>query len=56
MHGVAVCDNADFFYNHVTEELHEFGVDHIDSRQICDVIDGYKSHGYGKSTTAELGK
>ena len=55
MHGVCVCDTADYFYDHIDELIDEYGLQDIKARDICDVIDGYKGEGYGKSTQEELG-
>lgn len=54
IHGVSVCDNADYFYNHVDTSIKEYGLENVNARDICHVIDGYKGKGYGKSTDEEL--
>ncbi len=61
VHGVCVCDNADYFHGHIDEELQAFGLTTdregkpLRSRDIVDVIEGYKGLGYGLSTEEELG-
>ena len=55
IHGVCVCDNAEYFYHHVDELLQDYGLDDIKARDICDIIEGYKGTGYAKSTDEELG-
>ncbi|XP_065056440.1 uncharacterized protein LOC135684731 isoform X2 [Rhopilema esculentum] len=54
VHGVCVCDTADYFYDHIDELIGEYGLQDVKARDICDVIDGYKGEGYGKSTQEEL--
>ena len=59
---MCVCDNAEYFYNHVDEQLRIFSMTTttegkpLCSRDIVDVIEGYKGRGYGLSTDEELGK
>ena len=55
MHGVCVCDNAEYFYDHIDELVEDYGLDGIKASNICDIIDGYKGIGYAKSTDEELG-
>lgn len=63
VHAVCVCDNADYFHGHIDETLDELGLSNIDSegrsavhsRDIIDIIEGYKGRGYGLSTDEELG-
>jgi len=54
VHGVCVCDNAEYFYDHIDELIEDYGLDGIKASDICDIIDGYKGIGYAKSTDEEL--
>ena len=62
VHAVAVCDTADYFYNHVDEQLGEYGLTKdaegkpLKARDLVDIIEGYKGLGYGRSTDEELGE
>lgn len=62
IHGVCVCDSADYFYQHVDDQLKLFGLttnregNPLHARDIVDVIEGYKGRGYGLNTEEELGK
>ena len=68
---MCVCDTAEYFYDHVDQQLVEFGLtthhssnsDRSDgegkslcARDIVDVIEGYKGRGYGLNTEEELGE
>ena len=62
IHAICVCDNADYFYGHIDETITELelskeseGQPPLRSRDIIDIIEGYKGQGYGKSTDEELG-
>lgn len=61
IHGVCVCDTADYFHNHIDEQLKIYGMTTnregkpLQSRDIVDVIEGHKGRGYGLSTDDELG-
>ncbi|EDQ86511.1 uncharacterized protein MONBRDRAFT_28193 [Monosiga brevicollis MX1] len=50
---VAVCDNADYFYNHVQETLDEFGVT-AQARDLLTIVEGYKGEGYGQFSDEHL--
>ena len=61
----SVCDNADYFHGHIDETLVELGLSKskdtqgrptVKSRDIIDIVEGYKGRGYGLSTDEELGK
>ena len=65
VHAVCVCDNADYFHGHIDETLEELGLLQsqdsqrgaaMKSRDIIDIIEGYKGRGYGLSTDEELGE
>ncbi len=61
VHAVCVCDNEDYFYQHVDEQLGTLGLTQdregrpLRAKDLVDIIDGYKGLGYGKSTEEELG-
>ena len=56
IHAVAVCDNAQYFYDHVDQTLEAIGMgDKVKSTDILDVIDGYKGKGYSLTTDEDLG-
>ena len=61
IHGVCVCDDAAYFYNHIDVQLREYGLTQdsegkpLRAKDITDIIDGYKGRGYGISTDEELG-
>ena len=67
IHSISVCDDAELFHKDINTILDKLGFsDHEDpdskrrpvlrSRDIIDIIDGYKGHGnYGPSTDEELG-
>ena len=53
---MAVCDNAQYFYDHVDQTLDILGMgDKVKSTDILDVVDGYKGKGYGLTTDEDLG-
>ena len=58
---MCVCDNANYFYDHVDNQLTQLGLTQTPSggvvraRDILDIIDGYKGLGYAQSTEEELG-
>lgn len=60
IHGVCVCDNAEYFHGHIDQQLQAFGGltdtegKPLSSRDIVDVIEGYKGRGYGLNTDEEL--
>nr|XP_022287846.1 putative D-cysteine desulfhydrase 1, mitochondrial isoform X1 [Crassostrea virginica] len=54
VHAVTICDDANYFHNHVNETLQDVGLTGIRSEEILDIIDGYKGRGYGLSTEDEL--
>ena len=56
IHGVAVSDNAQYFYGHTSQLLNDFHMGDVKATDIVDIIDGYKGRGYGLSTPEELGK
>lgn len=62
IHGVCVCDNAEYFHGHIDLQLKAFGLSTnregkpLCSRDIVDVIEGYKGQGYGLNTDEELGE
>ena len=58
-----MCDNADYFHGHIDETIRALGLSedykgrtHVRSRDIIDIIEGYKGQGYGRSTDEELGE
>ena len=56
IHAVAVCDNAQYFYDHVDQTLEAVGMgDKVKSTEILGVVDGYKGKGYGLTTEKDLG-
>ena len=63
IHSICVCDDAALFHkdiNTILDKLgfseHSEGRPDLRSRDIIDIIDGYKGHGnYGPSTDEELG-
>ena len=56
IHAVAVCDNAQYFYDHVDQTLDTLGMgEKVKSTDILDVVDGYKGKGYGLTTDEDLG-
>ena len=56
IHAVAVCDNSQYFYDHVDQTLEAIGIgDKVKSTDILDVVDGYKGKGYGLTTDEDLG-
>ena len=56
IHAVAVCDNAQYFYNHVDQTLEAIGMgDKVKATDILDVVDGYKGKGYSLTTDEDLG-
>eukprot|EP01134_Creolimax_fragrantissima_P006489 CFRG6489T1 len=58
VHAVCVCDNADYFHQHINQTLRELGLggkkNTTRSQDIIDIIDGYKGRGYGLSQPEEL--
>jgi hypothetical protein len=56
LHGIAVSNNAEYFYDHCNETLREVGMGHIKAEDLFRMVDGYKGEGYGISTFQELGK
>lgn len=60
IHGVCVCDDAAYFYNHIDVQLREYSLTQdsegkpLRAKDITDIIDGYKGRGYGISTDEEL--
>lgn len=52
-HAVNVCDDAEYFYQKINEDLQIGGLD-IQAEELIDIIDGYKGKGYGRSTEEEL--
>lgn len=54
IHGVCVCDNAEYFYQHVDELIEDYGITGVKGSDICDIIDGYKGRGYAKTTDEEM--
>ena len=62
VHAVCVCDDAEAFYKHTSEELVAYGLtvgeqgSPLNSRDILDLIEGYKGEGYGKTTSSDLSK
>lgn len=55
VHGICVSDNADYFYEHVEQALDAYRIRSTKTRQICDIIDGYKGTGYAKITPEDQG-
>ena len=64
IHAVSVCDNAEHFHKAIDAILNKLGLSQgveggrcgLKSRDIVDIIDGYKGQGYALSTDEELGK
>ena len=52
---MCVCDQSDFFYKHIDDQLVSFGLNQVKARDIIDIVDGYKGRGYSLSTDEELG-
>ena len=60
VHAVCVCDQAEYFYGHIDEQLKQSNLLDSEGKQlravdIVDIIDGYKGNGYSVSTEEELG-
>lgn len=59
---MCVCDNAEYFHGQIDEHLQSFGLTtnaegkSLCSRDIVDIIEGYKGRGYGINTDEELGE
>lgn len=54
MHAVTVCDNADYFYDHLDDMLARVGLSgQVAARQILNILEG-KGRGYAKNTDEEL--
>ena len=62
LHAICVCDNADFFYHRIDEELQGYGLTTdkdgkpLNARDLVNIVDGYKGKGYAMNTEEELGK
>ena len=56
VHGICVSDNADYFYEHIAKSLEAYHIRATKTRQICDIMDGYKGEGYAKITPQDQGK
>jgi len=54
IHGFPVCDDKNYFYNHIKETLAGLGLNDIHPESIVDIIDGYKGSGYGETTKEDL--
>ena len=55
VHGITVCDNADYFYGHIDETLAALGLaGETSARSIVSIVDGHKGIGYALSTPDEL--
>lgn len=54
VHGVCVCDDADYFYSQCDVILRGMGAPWSNSRDLVHVIEGYVGEGYALSTEAEL--
>ena len=55
VHGITVCDNADYFYAHIDETLAALGLSsETSARDIVSIVDGHKGVGYALSTPEEL--
>ena len=53
---MAVCDNTQYFYDHVDQTLEAIGMgDKVKATDILDVVDGYKGKGYSLTTDEDLG-
>ena len=55
LHAITVCDNKEYFYEHINEMLHEVGLTEQVAEDLVDIIDGYKGEGYGQSTPEDRG-
>ena len=62
IHAVCVCDDAALFHEAIDAILTKLGLSEgskgrpaVRSRDIVDIIEGYKGQGYGLSTDEELG-
>ena len=57
---MCICDDANYFHEHIDETLHAMGFESnsdgkpLRSRNIVDIIEGYKGLGYGLTTQEEL--
>jgi thiamine pyrophosphate-dependent acetolactate synthase large subunit-like protein len=57
---VCVCDNAEYFHGQIDQHLKLYGLTTgaegkpLYSRDIVDIIEGYKGRGYGVNTDEEL--
>eukprot|EP00794_Sanderia_malayensis_P010907 gene10907-12066_t len=54
VHGVCICNNADYLYYCIDELIEKYELKEVKAREICDMIDGYKNLGYAKSTDEEI--
>lgn len=55
IHAITICDNKDYFVEHINDTLRQIGLgDETSADDIIDIIDGYKGLGYGLSTDDEL--
>jgi len=53
VHGITVCDNAQYFHDHINEVLCDLKIN-IRSEDIINLIDDYRGIGYALSTKEEL--
>lgn len=54
IHAFNVCDTAQYFYQHLDDQLKEIGLDKYRSHDLVNIVDGFKGLGYGLSTNKEL--
>jgi D-cysteine desulfhydrase len=54
VHAINVCDSANYFYDHLDEQMKELNLNQYKASDLVNIIDGYKGKGYGISTNEEL--
>lgn len=54
IHAVSVCDDKTYFHNHIDSTLQKLGILDVKSRDIINIIDGYKGYGYGITTPDDV--
>lgn len=53
LHGFTVCDDADYFYDHIDTTIKALGLTSIKAQNIIRIVDGYKGRGYALSSPHE---
>lgn len=55
LHGIVVSNSEKHFYHHCDKTLQKVGLTDVSSKDLVNIVDGYKGKGYGQSTEEELG-